>query len=182
MSGLIYLCGPSGAGKDAVLSLARPQLEGHPRLAFGQRVMTRPAEPASPHRTVSPAEFAALERQGGFCMVWSAHGYRYALERHLVDLVARGTWVVVSASREQAPAARALFPRSKVVVVTAPEPLVGDRLRRRGRDGERAIAEREERNRRLSDFQGDLEIVNRGELVEAVDALVRAVRGWLGPR
>lgn len=180
MCGFVYVCGPSGAGKDSLIGYARERLAGATGIAFATRVMTRPAGPRSAHRTLALEEFAAREAAGAFCLVWGAHGHRYAVEVEALARVREGIWVVVSGSREHAPQARALAPATRVVLVTAPELLIRRRLLERGRDSPEAIAEREARNQLWAGIRGDLEILNGDDLCRSGERFVAALRAWVG--
>ena len=57
--GFVLVVGPSGAGKDTLLGLARRELAGDPRFLFARRVVTRESSTAEEHDCLSPAAFAA---------------------------------------------------------------------------------------------------------------------------
>jgi ribose 1,5-bisphosphokinase len=65
---LIYLIGPSGAGKDSLLQAARERL-GERGCEIARRVITRSAEALGEDAVaVTPAAFAEQERAGAFAM------------------------------------------------------------------------------------------------------------------
>lgn len=43
----VFVCGPSGAGKDSVLAWAREALAGRSDIVFARRLITRPAQSGS---------------------------------------------------------------------------------------------------------------------------------------
>ena len=90
MSRLIYLMGPSGAGKDSLLQAARPLLEARGgRIA--RRVITRSAEAVGEEaRSVTLEAFERLEEQGAFAMSWRANGLAYGIPRQIDDWLAAG--------------------------------------------------------------------------------------------
>jgi hypothetical protein len=59
MSGqLIYVMGPSGAGKDSLLGFAREKVPGEP-VVFAHRYITRPTGNGENHIALTPEEFEA---------------------------------------------------------------------------------------------------------------------------
>jgi len=43
----VFVCGPSGAGKDSVLAWASDHLAGRRDIVFARRMVTRPMQPGS---------------------------------------------------------------------------------------------------------------------------------------
>ncbi|MEA2777827.1 MAG: thymidine phosphorylase, partial [Acetobacteraceae bacterium] len=79
---LILVVGPSGAGKDTVLALARAALLADPRFRFVRRVITRPADAGGEdHEAVSDFEFG----QRSFALRWQAHGLHYGIPMDIAD-------------------------------------------------------------------------------------------------
>src|SRR5690349_12136372 len=69
---LVYVMGPSGAGKDTLLRYAREQLASEP-VAFAHRYITRPATAGDEnHVALSVPEFRARKQHGLFAMDWEA--------------------------------------------------------------------------------------------------------------
>jgi phosphonate metabolism protein PhnN/1,5-bisphosphokinase (PRPP-forming) len=165
------VCGPSGAGKDSVIGWTQHALVRHPRVRFARRVVTRPAHPASDHEPVSAGEMAALRAQGGLAWHWSAHGCDYGVPVRYAADVALGRVVVVNGSREHA-MSLADCEDVRCVLVTAPEPVLRERLRARGREDAAAVAQRIARNGRLPPAAADCVIANTGGL-DAAGALLR---------
>ncbi|NJO31840.1 MAG: hypothetical protein HC869_00600 [Rhodospirillales bacterium] len=62
---VVLAVGPSGAGKDALLSAARSQLVGDLAIVFVERVISRPPHAAEAHASLSTAEFLAAAKQAG---------------------------------------------------------------------------------------------------------------------
>ena len=87
---LIYLIGPSGSGKDSLLEAARgPLAERGCRIV--RRVITRSAEAVGEAaQGVSPAQFAALQAEGGFALSWHANGLSYGIPRQIDDRLRLG--------------------------------------------------------------------------------------------
>src|ERR1700686_4695699 len=124
---LVLVVGPSGAGKDALLSGARQAFAGDPRIHFARRVITRPVDAGGEdHEAVTEAEFAARD----FALSWSAHGLRYGIP---AEGVRRTPVVVANVSRGVVDDAAARFP-VRVIEVTAPPDMLASRLAARGRE------------------------------------------------
>jgi phosphonate metabolism protein PhnN/1,5-bisphosphokinase (PRPP-forming) len=79
---LILVVGPSGAGKDTLLTAAREALRQDARFHFAQRVITRPTDAGGEeHQAITEQEFAARD----FALQWQAHGLRYGIPADVID-------------------------------------------------------------------------------------------------
>jgi phosphonate metabolism protein PhnN/1,5-bisphosphokinase (PRPP-forming) len=135
---LVLVVGPSGAGKDTLLTMARTALADDARFRFVRRVITRPAESGDEnHEPVSDTEFAARR----FTLSWEAHGLRYGIPADIADDLARGIVVVANVSRSIIAEAATRFP-VRVVEVTAPAQVLEARLSARRRETAADIAQR----------------------------------------
>ena len=181
MSGCwVFVCGPSGAGKDSVIGLARHALAARTDIVFARRIITRAAQPQSDHEPATAAEFGLLRRSGALAWHWQAHGFEYGIPLRYAHQVAWGRIVVVNGSREHA---QQLAPHPLVHCVllsAAPAHLVA-RLEQRGRDEPAAVAARLARNQRLAPIDADLEIRNDGPPEKAAAALRRHLEALAGP-
>lgn len=167
MSGAwVFVCGPSGAGKDSVIEAARHILGPRPDIVFARRMVTRAAQPGSDHDAVSEARFQALRSSGGLSWHWQAHGYCYGIARHYEDDVRAGRRVLVNGSREHV-LALPPAPGIRVVEVTADAQTLAARLSQRGRDSSDAVAGRLARNSTLPSLQADIVIANDAALAQA---------------
>ena len=176
---LVAVVGPSGAGKDTLMSAAarHPALGGHVR--FARRIVTRRAVAASEdHDSLDEAGFARAEAEGAFALVWAAHGLRYALPRSAALEVADGLTVVANLSRRALGDAASAFGRLRIVEVTARPEVLLARLVARGREGEGAIRARLERQAPVvvpEAAESHLLLDNSGDVGSATDRLVRSV-------
>lgn len=77
MAYLIYLMGPSGAGKDSLLERLRAATGAGPLVAH--RYITRPANAGCEnHIALSEQEFLRRRAKGLFALDWQAHEQHYA--------------------------------------------------------------------------------------------------------
>jgi ribose 1,5-bisphosphokinase len=165
---LVLVVGPSGAGKDTVLGLARQALAGDKRFRFIRRVITRPADAGGEdHEAVSEEAFARRE----FALSWGAHGLRYGIPLNVVDDLARGVVVVANVSRGVIAEAAAAFP-VRVIEVTASAEILARRLATRGRETAEDIAKRLARDVAIPGDVAVDTVVNDGTPEEAADRFV----------
>ena len=170
---LVLVVGPSGAGKDTVLGLARQALAGDTRFRFVRRVITRPADAGGEdHEAVSEAEFARRR----FALSWGAHGLRYGIP---LDDVARGGVVVANVSRSVIAEAATAYP-VRVIVVTASPEILARRLAARGRETAEDIARRLARDVAIPDGVAVDTVVNDGTPEEAADRFVTLLTLYVG--
>ncbi|QRQ84141.1 phosphonate metabolism protein/1,5-bisphosphokinase (PRPP-forming) PhnN [Cupriavidus oxalaticus] len=133
--------GPSGAGKDSLIDGARASLDDD--YVFARRVITRPGGSAGEdHEGVTEAEFARRQRRGEFLVTWDAHDLRYGLPMSLMRELERGRNVVANGSRGVVADLAARLPRFVVILVTAPQEVLAQRISARGRESGDQVARR----------------------------------------
>jgi ribose 1,5-bisphosphokinase len=165
---LVLVVGPSGAGKDTVLGLARLALDGDKRFRFVRRVITRPADAGGEdHEAVSEAAFAQL----AFALRWQAHGLHYGIPSDVIDDLARGIVVVANVSRAVIAAAAERFP-VRVIEVTAPPDILARRLAERGRETADDVAKRLARDVPIPNHVPVDTVINDKTPAEAADRFV----------
>jgi ribose 1,5-bisphosphokinase len=139
---LVYIMGPSGAGKDTLIAYARARVDPC-RILFAHRYITRPATgDAENHIALSIEEFAARNAAGLFALSWRSHGFAYAIGAEIDLWRAAGALVVVSGSRAAWPEAQRQYPELRGVLIDAPIAVRAERLAARGRESAAAIHER----------------------------------------
>ena len=139
---LVGVVGPSGAGKDTLMSGARAVLAGDARFRFVRRGITRPAgSGGEEHEALSEAQFASRRDAGGFALWWGAHGLSYGIPRDIEADLARGRVVVANLSRGALAEAATRY-SLRVLEITAPVALRAERLAARGREKVADIAAR----------------------------------------
>ncbi len=169
----IAIGGPSGVGKDTLISYARDRLAGDAQFFFVQRTITRPPDSgAESHLSVDDAQFDRLELAGALALAWSAHGLRYGLPVEVDAAISSGRVVVANISRTILPQLKARYERVVAIAVSADAATVRDRLVDRGREDAETIRQRSERvvEKVSSDW---IELANSGPVNEAGETLVR---------
>jgi ribose 1,5-bisphosphokinase len=177
---LVLVVGPSGAGKDTLLSLARAACADDPTIVFARRVVTREASSAEDNEQISVDGFREAEARAAFAVHWEAHGHAYGLPRSINDDILAGRTVVANVSRTVIAALRHAYASVVVVSITAPTDVLAERLamRKRGSDGN--IAER--LARAVEDAEPDSTIVNVSSAEYHARQLLRIIGGasWNG--
>lgn len=175
---LIYLMGPSGAGKDSLLLAARESLQAR-GCRVARRVITRSAEAVGEDAlAVTEAEFAQLRRNGAFALDWQANGLHYGISRQIDEWLEAGEDVLVNGSRGYLGEARDRYPQLQAVLLSVTLPVLRERLLARGRE---SLEEIEARLARNQNFQAAAEqdetllLDNSGPLEETVQRLLQLI-------
>jgi ribose 1,5-bisphosphokinase len=174
---LVYVMGPSGAGKDTVLGRARAMLSVDLPVVFAHRYITRPAHSGGEnHIALSHREFALRRAYGLFAFHWQAHGNDYGIGREIHDWRRAGLTVVVSGSREHFQNMDGIDEETVPVLITAPVEQRQQRLLERGREDDASTAERLRRGVAHHFERPDMvTIVNDGAIDGAAEAFVEAL-------
>ena len=126
---LVYVVGPSGAGKDSVLAWLRQHLPHSPAIHWARRTITRPARAGDEvHEAVDPPQFLALRERGAFALAWQANGLHYGVRASELAPIEHGGWVLVNGSRAHLDPTRSRFPGLTVVHITASPDTLRQRL------------------------------------------------------
>jgi len=177
---LVLVVGPSGAGKDTLLGLARTACADDPAIVFARRVVTREASSAEDNEQISLEAFREARLRGAFAIDWEAHGHAYGLPRSIEDEIRAGRTVVANVSRTVISTLRQAYASVVVVLVTAPADVLAERLamRKRGSDGN--IVQRLART--VEDAEPDATIVNVSSAEYHARQLLRMIgdRKWVG--
>lgn len=143
---LIYVVGPSGAGKDSLVQWLRAQLPADSPIHWARRTITRPADAGGEdHESVDEWTFDQLQRSGQFALHWQANGLRYGIRRSELEPLARAQWVFLNGSRAELENTAAQYPGLTFLHITAPPDVLRHRLLSRGRETTEAIASRMQR-------------------------------------
>ena len=172
---LILVVGPSGAGKDTLLGLAKLACCEDRDIVFPRRVVTRESSSFEDNAQLSSEEFRNALARGEFAMHWEAHGHCYGLPRDIDDHIRAGRSVVVNASRTVIDAARRAYANVVVIAITAPPEVLAERLRMRARASDGKVGDR--LSRTVDSTAPDVTILNVGRPEDHTRRLVRAIRG-----
>jgi len=183
---LVVVVGPSGAGKDTLIAMARALCAQESqtgsridqRIVFPRRIVTRPPSAAEDHDSVSPFEFDAAIGQGIYAFWWAAHGLKYALSAAIDTELRAGKTVVCNVSRAVVRQLRERYENVTVVMVTAPKEVLLARLAARGRESEGDVAGRVDRAvPAIDDLAPDIVIENIGDPQDGAARLAEVIRG-----
>lgn len=129
---LFLIVGPSGAGKDSLLSAARTDLQNDSDFVFAQRTITRPHDgDREDHEPVSPDEFLRRAERGKFMLSWRVYDTDYGISIAYEDELAAGRNVIANVSRTVVAAGYSYFSPTRVIQITAPREVLEARLQAR---------------------------------------------------
>lgn len=168
-SRLIFVIGPSGAGKDTLLTWLKSRVRASSMLHWARRTINRPTSNLlndEQHEGVDSDEFEKLLKDGAFAMHWEANSYRYGIRFQEIAPLYQFKWVIVNGSRGYLSAAASDYPGMTVLHITADQEVLRKRLIERGRETNEMIEERLRREVPLIiPRQSNLiEIINNGSL------------------
>ncbi len=171
---LIAVVGPSGVGKDSVMSALAAR---RPSIELVRRVITRdPGLGGEDYEPVTEDRFAELLAADAFCLHWAAHGLLYGIPATVRDRLAEGTDLLVNLSRSVLPEMKRSFPTSAILSLTATPETLARRLQGRGRETPESIAKRLERSALgIPEGVPVIEISNDGSLAETVEDALDAL-------
>ena len=180
---LVYVVGPSGAGKDSVLGWVRQHLGHRPSIHWARRTISRPERPGDElHEAVDLGQFMTLRNESAFALDWQANDLYYGVRHSETTPLEHDDWVIVNGSRGYLDMARNRFPGLTVVHVSASPDTLHKRLVARGRETLPSIEARIARNAQLSP-KVDFHVLNDGSLDSAGHQLLRhlqSMQGWPG--
>lgn len=174
---LILVVGPSGAGKDTLLALAKAACADHPGIVFPRRIITREASASEENEAVSAGTFQEALTRGEYAVHWEAHGHCYALPRAIDDEIRAGHTVVANVSRTVIGAMRRAYADVVVVSITAPPNVLAERLAMRGRSSDGRLESRLGRVVEDASAAPDVTIVNTSSAEYHARQLVRVISG-----
>lgn len=173
MGRIIYLMGPSGAGKDTVLQGLSRLLGSGGYLA--PRLVTRDTPAAGPESVpVSREEFQQLESAGKLAMAWRANGLAYGFMCDINNRLVQGCDVLINGSRAYLPEARLRYADLVPVLLSVEPELLRQRLQARGRENDQQIQARLERNAQFTCLDAVKPVVvidNSNDVDRAIETL-----------
>jgi ribose 1,5-bisphosphokinase len=174
---LVLVVGPSGAGKDTLIAHVRDVTRDDDRIVFPRRVITREADGAEDHDTLSDTAFERAIADGVFTVWWDAHGHKYAIPSSAEDAIKAGRTVVCNVSRGVVAWLRQRFSRVSVVLVTAPPEVLARRLAARGRVSDGDLEKRVTRGESMrAEAKADIVVTNVAAPETAAGQLLAIVR------
>ena len=174
---LVLVVGPSGAGKDTLLRLAKAACTDDLNIVFPRRVITREASASEDNEEVSAGTFQEALTRGEFAMHWEAHGHCYALSRAIDDDIRAGRTVVANVSRTVVAAMRRTYADVVVVSITAPPNVLAERIALRARGSDGRIEQRLNRTVEDASAAPNVTIVNVSSAEYHARQFVRIIKG-----
>ena len=174
---LVLVVGPSGAGKDTLLGLAKAACADDANIVFPRRAITREATVSEDNEQLSPGAFREAVERGAFAVNWEAHGHCYGLRSALDDDIRAGRIVVANVSRTVIGALRRAYLDVMVIAITAPPEILARRLASRGRGSDGKIEQRLGQTVDDASTTPDVTIVNVSSAEYHARQLVRIVKG-----
>ena len=175
---LVLVVGPSGSGKDTLIGGARSACESDPSVVFPRRTVTRPSSPFEDNAMLSGDAFNSAASQGAFALWWGAHGHSYAIPSSINDDIRAGRTVVCNVSRGIVGPAHERYAAVTVVLVTAPEAVLQERLAGRNRTSDGDIGSRIARSAKPeAAVEAAIEISNVGLVETGIRSLLDVIRG-----
>ena len=174
---LILVVGPSGAGKDTLLGLARAACADDSSIVFPRRVVTREASSFEDNEQMGLEAFQQARSQGDFAVHWEAHGHCYALSCAIDDDIRARRTVVANVSRTVVEALRRAYADVVVILITAPAEILAERLAARARSSDGRLADRLGRAVDDAATAPDVTITNVGSVEQHARELARVIQG-----
>jgi ribose 1,5-bisphosphokinase len=174
---LVLVVGPSGAGKDTLLGLAKAACADDSNIVFARRVVTREPSASEDNEQVSHEAFQQAIAEDAYAMHWEAHGHGYALSRAIDDDIRAGRIVIANVSRTVVAAMRRAYAEVVVVSITAPPQVLAERLAMRARGSDGKIEQRLGRTVDETSAKPDVTILNVSRADYHARQLVRVIKG-----
>lgn len=173
----IAVVGPSGVGKDSLLTYARARLGDD--LVVVRRTITRAAkENSEDHDSLTVPDFLDAVVAGEFSLHWQAHGLYYGLPKSIEAVLADGRLVVANLSRAVLSMAAERYEKLVVVEITARPDVIAQRLKGRGRESASEIRERLNRSVDRLPIEA-IEIDNSGAIEIGGERFVKLLQGLM---
>jgi ribose 1,5-bisphosphokinase len=174
---LVLVVGPSGAGKDTLLGLARAACADDGNVVFSRRLVTREASAFEDNEPITRDTFARGIAEDAYAIHWEAHGHCYALPRAIDDDIRAGRIVIANVSRTVIGAARQAYADVVVVSITAPPQVLAERLAMRARGSDGRLEQRLGRTVEDAAAAPDVAIMNVSSADYHARQLVRIIKG-----
>lgn len=172
---LFYIIGPSGSGKDSIISQIRSEWPMH--IMVAHRYITRRADAGNEnHVALSSDEFYKRKERQLFSLNWYANGHHYGIGCEVDVWLRKGVDVIVNGSRAHLPQAQQRYGDSLVpIVITVDHQVLKERLIARGRETLEEINQRLTRSLSLKStvINQAMTLDNSGHLKQTVEPFNR---------
>ena len=136
---LVVLSGPSGVGKDAVLTRMREKKAPYHFAVTATTRIKRPGETDGLHYIfLTPTKFDQMVEQGNFLEWAQVYGNRYGLPKsQVLEAIARGQDIIVKTDVQGAATLKLIVPDAVFIFLTLPSlDALEPRLRQRKTEGD----------------------------------------------
>ena len=171
----LAIVGPSGSGKDTIIEALCKQL---PNIKRVKRYITREQQKAGGEDSynIDFDTFRKLERDGGFAFSWSAHHLKYGLPITIFDEINAGKILIANISRSILDQLSDKFEYYEVILITASDKILAERLEERGRESKAQIEERLARSSfTIPKGISPLIIINETTVEDAVSKIIASI-------
>lgn len=178
---LIYVIGPSGAGKDSLMKWVQDRLPESSSVFWARRLVTRPKHESSGYdMALDLTTFEDLLANGELALHWQANGLHYGIKRSELAPLACSGWVFVNGSRAFLPTCASLYPGLTIVHITADPEVLRQRLLHRGRENLSSVNDRMDKRHPLAvpPMSRWIEVHNNQTLDQAGQRLLEQLEQW----
>ncbi|OEJ66711.1 phosphonate metabolism protein/1,5-bisphosphokinase (PRPP-forming) PhnN [Magnetovibrio blakemorei] len=175
---LFLVIGPSGVGKNSLISEARAKSLGEEGTVFPRLYITQPEDiQGDAHIPLSAELFETMLSRGDMLLEWRERKLRYGVPKAVAQHLERGRNVVVSVSRTVVDDARTRFKPVKVLYINVDENTLSQRLKARGRESNAEIKLHVQRAHEYLISGDDVVMIdNNGELADTLSSFLATIR------
>jgi ribose 1,5-bisphosphokinase len=148
MAKIFYIMGPSGSGKDSIISGLRALLHPNSGTMIAHRYITRHWKAGGEnHIELTDNEFNLRKSLGLFSLSWEANGHQYGIGCEVDAWLKANHSVIVNGSREHLPEAITYYGDKLIpILISVDDDCIRERLQNRGRESSEEIEARIQRS------------------------------------